>query len=225
MDILIIAVAIFGLSSLVNRVSTCHQHFVNIQVGHDTLFPHLSTTPLTCTTHNNNHPCVTTWRPVYQSKLNFLSVPDVPVKSPISSYNEPVYRKIFHKRKTRRGTRGGRNRRIQVHIQDRPSPLPYFKSNIKQPNLRNLTYINCEDILIDNSTTLKAVYLNARSCNNKTIEINDLIVEKNADLVFISETWLRPYDDNITLANLLPNGFQVININRQSGCDYLSVFN
>ena len=43
-----------------------------------------------------------------------------------------------------------------------------------------------------------------------------LLLKKNADLVFISETWLRTYDDNITLANLLPNGFQVININRQS---------
>ena len=37
---------------------------------------------------------------------------------------------------------------------------------------------------------LPFIYLNARSCRNKTLEINDLISEKNADLLFISGTWL-----------------------------------
>ena len=57
--------------------------------------------------------------------------------------------------------------------------------------------------------------MNARSCKNKTTEINDLIVEKNADVVFISETWLKD-NDNITVTALLPNNFDIVYSNRKS---------
>ena len=77
--------------------------------------------------------------------------------------------------------------------------------------MKKITY----EILIEDSKTLKALYLNARSCNNKTTEINDLIVEKNVDIIFISETWLKN-NDSITISNLTPNGFSIINKNRQS---------
>ena len=69
--------------------------------------------------------------------------------------------------------------------------------------------------MIECSKSLKAIYLNARSCNNKTTEINDLIIEKNADITFISETWLKD-NDNITVTNLVPKGFSIINKNRKS---------
>ena len=62
---------------------------------------------------------------------------------------------------------------------------------------------------------MKCLYLNARSCNNKVTEINDLIIEKNADLVFITETWFKD-KDNTTISNLLPYGFEIIYKNRQS---------
>ena len=82
-------------------------------------------------------------------------------------------------------------------------------------NMNNLIQINCNNVLVEESKTLKALYLNARSCNNKASEINELIIEKNADIIFISETWLKN-NDTITISNLVPRGFSIINKNRQS---------
>ena len=94
------------------------------------------------------------------------------------------------------------------HVQD-------FIPRVNGPNFDNLTQINCQNVFIDESTSLKCLYLNARSCNNKVTEINDLIIEKNADLVFITETWFKD-KDNTTISNLLPYGFEIIYKNRQS---------
>ncbi len=41
-----------------------------------------------------------------------------------------------------------------------------------------------------------------------------MIVEKNADLVFITETWVKN-DDKVTISNLVPNGFDIVFINRK----------
>ena len=81
--------------------------------------------------------------------------------------------------------------------------------------MSNLIKIDCSNILIDNSVNLKVIYLNSRSCRNKTTEINDLIIEKNADLVFISETWLKDNDCTIT-KNLVPPSYSIVSRNRKS---------
>ena len=58
------------------------------------------------------------------------------------------------------------------------------------------------------------LFFHASSCKNKTTEINDLIVEKNADIIFISEIWLKD-SDGITMNALVPNGFSIAYRNRK----------
>ena len=53
------------------------------------------------------------------------------------------------------------------------------------------------------SKCLKFLYFNAQSCGNKKIEMNNLIVETNADLVFITETRI-PRDDTVKLTEMIP---------------------
>ena len=105
------------------------------------------------------------------------------------------------------------HRPIPPVVGHRPPPPP-SSSQQRGTNLNNLTQIDCSNVLIEKSSNLKVLYLNARSCKNKTIEINDLIVESNADVIFISETWLKD-KDNITVTALLPNNFDIVYRNRK----------
>ena len=47
------------------------------------------------------------------------------------------------------------------------------------------------------------------SCGNKTIEINDLIIEKNADLMFISESWINKRKDAVKIKEMVPAGYKI----------------
>ena len=141
MDIFIIAAAFIGLSSLFNRVSTyqytlstTHKNQVTSPVTVDPSLPPPLPPPLPSSlpppptpastppvsTHNNLR--------VYSSLcLRQLSSTTVPAPAPsvLSTlahhgiYREPVHhaprrRKRHRQRKTRRGTRGGRNRRVKL---------------------------------------------------------------------------------------------------------------
>ena len=77
--------------------------------------------------------------------------------------------------------------------------------------------VNRSNLMLVNTTTeekdreLKCLYLNARSVNNKAEEIAELIVDREADLCFITESWLRGTDgDAMTLQRLTPTGFSVL---------------
>ena len=56
--------------------------------------------------------------------------------------------------------------------------------------------------------------MNARSVRNKTTEINDFIIEQNADILLISETWLKDNDVSVT-KSLLPPGYSIVSRNRK----------
>ena len=70
---------------------------------------------------------------------------------------------------------------------DFSSNTPDFDKDITASavNMNNLSKIDCNNLLVEESKTLKALYLNARSCNNKASEINELIIEKKVH-VYIS---------------------------------------
>ena len=109
-------------------------------------------------------------------------------------------------RKTNRSKRGGK-RKIEVITDATHSHFPLF---YKQHcvNRNNLIEINSNDVIIDDSKTLVFLYCNARSCSNKTLEINDIIVEKNADLMFISESWIKATDE-VKIKELVPDGYKI----------------
>ena len=82
-------------------------------------------------------------------------------------------------------------------------------------DITNLIKIDTHKAFIEKAGNLTFIYLNARSCRNKTLEINDLILEKNADLLFISETWLSK-DDSVFTNEMLPNGYDILSHPRLS---------
>ena len=54
----------------------------------------------------------------------------------------------------------------------------------------------CIDLVEQERTKhLRIGYINAQSCRNKTEEIFDLIIEKNNDILLITETWLAQHGD------------------------------
>ena len=68
------------------------------------------------------------------------------------------------------------------------------------------------------SKCLSVALLNARSVNNKTLVINDFILENKLDLVALTETWLTDGALNtLVIGELVPPGYSVINVPRKSG--------
>ena len=68
------------------------------------------------------------------------------------------------------------------------------------------------------SKCLSVALLNARSVNNKTLVINDFILENKLDLVALTETWLTDGALNTpVIGELVPPGYSVINVPRKSG--------
>ena len=228
MDILILAAAIFGLSGLVSR------YRIQPLFAFPCVPDRVAVTQPPANVNNDNSLLCAARPHVYsRDRLKDLNRPSLPAPAPHVSallamngiLTEPLHhaarrhRRLGPHRKTKRGTRGGRRRRIHTVTGHRPPPtspfpddsplpmpadhIPHSIPRVSGPNFKNLTRINCQNVFIDDSSSLNCLYLNARSCNNKYTELNDLIVEKNADLVFITETWLK---DNVTItkSNLLP---------------------
>ena len=61
------------------------------------------------------------------------------------------------------------------------------------------------------------MFLNSQSCRNKTETIQDLIIESDAEIIFITETWLKPSGDEVIINDLTPPGFHCTSIPRLSG--------
>ena len=67
-------------------------------------------------------------------------------------------------------------------------------------------------------TSLSLLSLNFRSVVNKTLSINDLIVTRDVDIAAaLTETWLETSSDGQVLGELLPRGYDYINVPRRSG--------
>ena len=118
--------------------------------------------------------------------------------------------KINALKKTRRSKKGGKNR-IKV-LTSKPNKEGYPPRPV---DITNLIKINTHNVFIEKADNLTFIYLNARSCRNKMLEINDLILEKNADLLFLSEIWLSK-DDSVFTNEMLPKGYDILSQPRLS---------
>ena len=76
-------------------------------------------------------------------------------------------------------------------------------------NTSNLTRISCQPHLQELSQRFKVLSLNPQSCRNKTTELSDLIDESSADLLFLTETWLKAVGDEVKLQEFIPPGFVI----------------
>jgi len=88
---------------------------------------------------------------------------------------------------------------------------------------RGVQTSNLVCIKSNNSPPIEALLLNARSiCNtvknkNKPLIIHDYIVDKQLDIVAITETWIKPTTPGSTLAAVTPPGYTLDHISRPSG--------
>ena len=58
---------------------------------------------------------------------------------------------------------------------------------------------------------------NARSAVNKALEVNDMIVERDLDVLCLTETWLREEGDDVSIGEMTPPGFSFLHRPRVSG--------
>ena len=57
----------------------------------------------------------------------------------------------------------------------------------------------------------------SRSCKNKTLELNDFVLENGFDIFFISETWLSDIGCEVEISELTPPGYSFIHCTRSNG--------
>ena len=58
---------------------------------------------------------------------------------------------------------------------------------------------------------------NARSAVSKALEVNDMIVERDLDVLCLTETWLREEGDDVSIGEMTPPGFSFLHRPRVSG--------
>ena len=78
----------------------------------------------------------------------------------------------------------------------------------------NLIKINCNPQATNSKSLVHFCLLNARSINNKALVIKDYVVENDIDILAVTETWLKPSDDDHTIEELCPNGYIFKHISR-----------
>ena len=86
------------------------------------------------------------------------------------------------------------------------------------PNLNNLVSIKRHPLNSSSANSLNFCLLNARSIINKTLQIKDFVVDKNIDILALTETWLKPDDcSDYTVRDISPTGYAFVHIPRPNG--------
>jgi exonuclease III len=69
---------------------------------------------------------------------------------------------------------------------------------------------------VNNSSKQPNVCLfNARSINNKSLQLKDYVVDRDIDILGITETWLKEQDGNdFVIRNITPTGYHFIHVPR-----------
>ena len=129
-------------------------------------------------------------------------------------------------KKTRRGCRGGRRKQREIKvITSQRLPLP---PNKPRPPPTRIQIKSCPDNtspppLQSNfdstspSSQHSVLYFNAQSVRNKPTIINDLICELDADIVFVTETWLAEKGDEVIITELCPPNYTIFSHPRTVG--------
>ena len=103
--------------------------------------------------------------------------------------------------------------------------LPNYTTRVRRTANRCLKAVCCSETVTNPQyrgsqsslpSTLTLVLLNARSIANKPQVIHDLILEENADLACITETWISG-EGSPPLALVCPSGYAVQHQGRLEG--------
>ena len=126
-----------------------------------------------------------------------------------------------------RGWRAGRNR--QRTVPPTIGRRPGFVPTDHQPGVNNVNIIRLKLTNCQTQTGLQTVandcekcspnvaMINARSVRNKTLTINEDIIEHEWDVLAITETWLKKTGDEVIVAELTPPGYTFQHVARASG--------
>ena len=119
-----------------------------------------------------------------------------------------------------RGCRAGRNcnrqRTIHPVIGYRPSFRPTFHQ--LGVNNNNIIHVKLSTCQIDgNDCYTNMALINARSVKNKTLAINEEIIQHDWDILAITETWLKQTGDEAIVTELLRPGYTFHHVARSRG--------
>ena len=98
----------------------------------------------------------------------------------------------------------------------------------RRPQITNSRRQVCESNLIsiktdqnerkkEHQNQINIGYINVRSVTGKENILEDLILEKNFDFLFLTETWLRPSGDEVKISNLTPANYSTVSAPRMTG--------
>ena len=82
-------------------------------------------------------------------------------------------------------------------------------------NFRNLIHVNCTKEQKNRFMPTNFCLLNTRSINRKELSINDYVSENDIDILAITETWLRENDNEFSIAEMCPTGYQFHHVTRK----------
>ena len=132
--------------------------------------------------------------------------------------------KLIKWKPTRRGNKAGRRfyRPIQTVLTYRTSPLlangvdlcVYKQAGCNMNNLVTLPRAHMK--ATDTHCPLNLTCLNVRSVKNKTLSLCDYIISNSIDILAVTETWLGSVVDATVLSELIPTGYDINHVPRQS---------
>ena len=66
-------------------------------------------------------------------------------------------------------------------------------------------------------TEYKLIYVVRCRSTNKALEIKDFVVDREIDLLGVTETWLHEEGDDLIIGSLCPTGYGFIHVPRRNG--------
>ena len=119
-----------------------------------------------------------------------------------------IHFRIKPKRKRIRKCRGGRRKVRKIKVFSILRHQNRYSGQIGY-NPGNLIEINIINNLSSKSTCKEFVRIGlfntwSVGTDEKRTEIKEFVTDQAVDILFLTETWLRPFDDEIKCANLTP---------------------
>ena len=88
-------------------------------------------------------------------------------------------------------------------------------------NYNNLVHIKCHPRLpsiVNRAKAMKFSVLNTRSVRNKSLPIKDLIIDRDIDILALTETWLSSSDfDSQIQRDICPTGYEIYRVSQKKG--------
>ena len=86
---------------------------------------------------------------------------------------------------------------------------------VNNNNIIQVKLSTCQ--IVGNDCYTNMALINARSVKNKTLAINEEIIQHDWDILAITETWLKQTGDEAIVTELLPPGYTLHHVARHCG--------